>query len=64
MVPADVNYQAIAQKVFLATDAAKRMREIGFAAPPSSMIKHTVLGKVFDPTAPQAYVDSFAIKKI
>jgi nitrate/nitrite transport system substrate-binding protein len=63
MVPADINYQAMAKKVFLATDAGKRMREIGFAAPPSPMVKHVVLGKVFDPATPQAYVDSFAIRR-
>ena len=63
MVPADVDYQAIAKKVFLATDATKRMHEMGFATPASSMIKHTIMGKVFDPAFPQAYVDNFAIKR-
>jgi len=63
MVPADINYQALASKVFLATDATRRMREMGFATPPSSMINHTIMGKTFDPAFPQAYVDSFAIKR-
>ncbi|HEY0220229.1 MAG TPA: CmpA/NrtA family ABC transporter substrate-binding protein [Afipia sp.] len=63
MVSANIDYQAVAKQVFLATDATKRMKEMGFAVPASPMIKHTILGKVFDPTAPQAYVDSFAIRR-
>ncbi len=63
MVPMGVDYHAVAKQVFLATDATKRMKEMGFAVPASPMIKHTILGKVFDPIAPQAYVDSFAIRR-
>ena len=63
MVPADIDYQKIAQKVFLATDAKKRMADLGFDVPASTTIKHTIMGKVFDPSSPQAYVDSFAIKR-
>jgi nitrate/nitrite transport system substrate-binding protein len=63
MVPADIDYQAIAKKVFLATDASKRMRELGFETPPSAMVRHTIMGKVFNPDSPQAYVDSFSIKR-
>jgi nitrate/nitrite transport system substrate-binding protein len=63
MVPPDINYQALARKVFLATDATRRMQEMGFATPPSPMINHTIMGKTFDPAFPQAYVDSFAIKR-
>ena len=49
MIPADIDYKAIAQKVFLATNATKRTREMGFATPASPMIRHTIMGKVFDP---------------
>lgn len=63
MVPAGIDYQKIAQKVFLATDAKKRMADLGFDVPASTTIKHTIMGKVFDPSSPQAYVDSFAIKR-
>ncbi|RXF70893.1 CmpA/NrtA family ABC transporter substrate-binding protein [Hansschlegelia zhihuaiae] len=63
MVPADIDYQAMARQVFLATDAAKRMREIGFEAPSSGSVTHVIMGKAFDPSTPQAYVDSFAIKR-
>ncbi len=64
MVPAGIDYAQVAKSVFMATDAEKRMKEMGFAVPPSPMIKHTIMGKTFDPAAPQAYVDSFTIKRI
>ena len=63
MIPADIDYRAIAQKVFLATDAKKRMDEMGFATPASPMVKHTIMGKVFDPAFPNEYVNNFAIKR-
>lgn len=63
MVPKDVDYQGIAQQVFRATDAAKRMKEMGLPVPPSASTPHTILGRTFDPSQPQAYVDSFAIRR-
>lgn len=63
MVPAGIDYKAVATQVFLATDAGRLMKEMGYAVPESSMVKHTILGKTFDPATPQAYVDSFAIRR-
>lgn len=59
-----VNYQQIAEKVFLITDARKHMKELGmdFKAGPTSM-KHVIMGKEFDPAKPDAYLKSFAISK-
>lgn len=62
MIPADVNYRELARTVFLSTDAAKRMREIGLT-PPSASVKHTILGKEFDPDRPDEYLKSFAIRR-
>jgi len=62
-IKGDVNYKQIAEQVFLATDARKRMAEMGYKAPPSNYAKHTIMGKVFDPTKPEAYLKSFKIKK-
>ncbi|MCB2025042.1 MAG: ABC transporter substrate-binding protein [Ottowia sp.] len=59
----DVNYAQIAERVFLATDARKRMTELGFKAPAANSRPVTVMGKVFDPAKPDAYLKSFAIKK-
>ncbi len=62
-IKGDVNYKAVAEDVFRATDARKRMAEIGLKAPASSYMKHTIMGKVFDPAKPAEYVNSFAIKR-
>jgi len=59
----DVDYAKVAEQVFLATDARKRMAELGFSAPAENMKKHTIMGKEFDPAQAAAYLDSFTIKK-
>lgn len=62
-VKGDVDYAGIAKKVFLATDAAKEMKEVGLT-PPSTVSKgFSVMGKPFDPAQPEAYVNSFKIRK-
>ncbi|BEP34416.1 CmpA/NrtA family ABC transporter substrate-binding protein [Variovorax sp. V59] len=63
-VKGDVNYRQIAEKVFLLTDAKKRMKELGQAAPEGAYPKFTIMGKVFDPAKPDDYVKSFAIGKM
>ena len=62
-VKGDVNYKQIAEQVFLATDARKRMADLGQKAPASAYAKFKVMGKEFDPAKPDAYVASFALKK-
>ncbi|NMG34577.1 nitrate ABC transporter substrate-binding protein [Azoarcus sp. TTM-91] len=58
----EVDYAKVAKEVFLATDAARLMKELGMpAADPARPI--VVMGKTFDPKQPAAYVDSFAIKR-
>ena len=53
----------IAEQVFLAPDAKKRMAELGQKSPVSAYAKFKVMGKEFDPTKPDAYLAGFAIKK-
>ena len=62
-VKGDVQWTDIAHQVFLDTDAAKRMTEAGLAPPPSSTKTFVIMGKPFDSTRPDAYVESFAIKR-
>ena len=62
-IKGDVDYAAIAKQVFLATDAAKVMKEAGYATPASSTKSFVVMGKAFDPAKPEDYVASFAMKK-
>ncbi|MET3494707.1 CmpA/NrtA family ABC transporter substrate-binding protein [Variovorax boronicumulans] len=63
-VKGDVNYKQIAEKVFLLTDAKKRMKELGQSVPDGAYPKFTIMGKVFDPAKPDDYVKSFAISKM
>ncbi|PWK33445.1 CmpA/NrtA family ABC transporter substrate-binding protein [Cupriavidus plantarum] len=66
-IKGDVNYQQIAQQVFLLTDAQKQMAALGMTEAASGGKNGnrpiTVMGKVYDASAPQRYVDSFEIKR-
>jgi nitrate/nitrite transport system substrate-binding protein len=59
----DVGYAKVAREVFLATDAAKLMQEIGLTPPDGTSKPITVMGKPFDASRPEAYVQSFYIKR-
>jgi nitrate/nitrite transport system substrate-binding protein len=59
----DVDYAKVAREVFLATDAARLMREVGLKPPATTSKKFAVMGKEFDPAKPDAYLASFAIKR-
>jgi nitrate/nitrite transport system substrate-binding protein len=59
----EVDYQSVARDVFLATDAAKLMAEVGLTPPKSTYKSFSVMGKSFDPMKPKEYVESFAIKR-
>ena len=62
-IKGDVDYQGIAEQVFLATDTAKLMREMGLTPPASISKSFVVMGKTFDPAKPDDYVKSFSIKR-
>jgi nitrate/nitrite transport system substrate-binding protein len=62
-VKGDLNYKRIAEQVFLATDARKRMAEMGYTAPKANFTKHSILGKTFDPTKAKAYLKSLPMSK-
>lgn len=54
----DVDYKALAQKVMLATDAGKLMREQGATAPDAGFGKEIILGQTFDSSKPESYLKS------
>jgi nitrate/nitrite transport system substrate-binding protein len=62
-IKGEVDYQTIAEQIFLATDTAKLMREMGLAAPAATSKTFVVMGKTFDPSKPDDYVKSFSIKR-
>ena len=59
----DVDYARVAAEVFLATDTAAMMKEMGLTPPDPSKKTIVVMGKPFDPAKPAEYVNSFAIKR-
>ena len=59
----DVDYAAVAKQVFLATDAAKVMKDMGLTPPASPTKTFSVMGKPFDPAKAADYTNSFAIKR-
>jgi nitrate/nitrite transport system substrate-binding protein len=59
----DVDYERVAREVYLATDAARLMTEVGLKPPATTSKKITVMKKEFDPARPDAYVASFPIRR-
>lgn len=39
------------------------MKQLGLEPPTTTYQNHTIMGKTFDPDKPDAYVNSFAIKR-
>jgi len=63
-IKGDVNYQQIAERVFMITDARKHMKDLGheFKTGPA-YVKHTIMGKEFDPVKAADYAKSFPISR-
>jgi len=58
----EIDYKALAEKVYLASECDQIAKELGYKTHASTYEKHTLMGgKVFDPTKPQEYLKSFAI---
>jgi nitrate/nitrite transport system substrate-binding protein len=62
-IKGEIDYQGIAEQVFLATDTAKLMREMGLTPPATTSKSFVVMGKTFDPAKPDEYLKSFSIKR-
>ncbi len=63
----DINYHALAEKVFLLTDARREMANLGMeeadASPSDGYKAFSILGKTYDAKHDQAYLDGFSIKR-
>ncbi|MCI4666323.1 MAG: ABC transporter substrate-binding protein [Neomegalonema sp.] len=62
-IEGDVNYKAIAEQVYLATDAQAVMKDMGQTPPDVTYKSYDIMGKTFDYSKPDEYIDSFAIKR-
>ncbi|WP_018938550.1 MULTISPECIES: CmpA/NrtA family ABC transporter substrate-binding protein [unclassified Thioalkalivibrio] len=62
-VDRDFDYNRLAEDVFLASECAEVMTELGYEAPSDTYKNFEIMGKVFDYTDPEGYLDSFAIRR-
>src|SRR5258708_5772195 len=62
-IKGEVDYAKVAREVFLATDAVGLMKEAGPTPPAGTSKGFSVMKKPFDPSKPQAYINSFAIRR-
>jgi nitrate/nitrite transport system substrate-binding protein len=62
-VKTDIDYRQIAEQVYVATDCAKIMRDLGYTPPTETYSTHTIMGKSFDPSKPREYIESFPIRR-
>ena len=63
-VKGDVDYKSIAEQVYLAADCGKLMKDLGYEPPSKTYENYTIMGKTFDYTKPEDYINSFAIKRV
>jgi len=59
----EVSYARVAEQVFLATEARKRMAELGIKAPDANARRHMIMGREFNPAQPEQYLKSFKISR-
>ncbi len=57
----DVNYKSVAEQVYRAADCDRIAKELGYPTHQATTTKHVIMGKEFDPAAPEAYVKGFPI---
>ncbi|MDX2104285.1 MAG: nitrate ABC transporter substrate-binding protein [Alphaproteobacteria bacterium] len=62
-VRGEIDYARIAREVYLTTDAAKAMRDVGLEPPTATSKSFSVMGKPFDPAKPEEYIASFPIRR-
>jgi len=60
-IEGDVDYQKIAEQVYVAADTSKIMKDLGYEPPSKTYENYTIMGKTFDYTKPDEYVKSFKI---
>ncbi|MFK7944393.1 MAG: CmpA/NrtA family ABC transporter substrate-binding protein [Paracoccaceae bacterium] len=62
-IEGDVDYNGIAEQVYVAGDTAKIMKDLGYEHPDKTYESYSIMGKTFDPADPEGYINSFPIGK-
>lgn len=60
-VKGDINYQSVAEQVYLAAGCDRVAKELGYPTHNATTMKHVIMGRAFDSSQPEAYVKSFKI---
>lgn len=63
-ISGDIDYRRVAEEVYRAADCDRVARELGYPAHEQTYSRHLILGVTFDPTQPEAYVQSFPINNL
>lgn len=63
IIPNDLDYRTVAERVFLSTGAGTAMAELGLPIPTTGMARRSIMGREFDPTEPEAYLRGFALRR-
>jgi nitrate/nitrite transport system substrate-binding protein len=59
-----VDYKGLAEQVYLAADCGKVMKDLGYTPPSKTNENYVIMGKKFDYTKPEQYINSFKIKRV
>ncbi len=62
-IEGDVDYNKIAEEVYLASETGAVMKELGYTPPSKTYENYTIMGKEFDYTKPEEYLQSFKIRR-
>lgn len=62
-ISGDIDYTGIAEQVYVASETAEVMKSLGYEPPAKTYENYTIMGKTFDYTKPEEYINSFAIKR-
>lgn len=63
-VEGNFDYKKVAEQVYLAADCDKVMAELGYPTRGKTSTKHVIMGREFDPAAPEEYLRSFPINNL
>jgi len=63
-IEGNIDYKAIAEQVYVADETADVMRSLGYEPPSKTYENYTIMGKEFDYSKPEEYINSFAIKRV
>ncbi|WP_430911597.1 CmpA/NrtA family ABC transporter substrate-binding protein [Methylobacterium sp. sgz302541] len=64
IIPQELDYRAVAERVFAATDAGRVLAAQGRTPPTTGMAPLSIMGRPFDPTKPDAYLAGFPLKRV